>query len=255
MKKMGLFMMVVVVVGLSLVLVPWIGYGQDAVIKDTAVFDKAYIPALFLTSQGKVEESKLSMKFLKEEWAVFKKRYYSAQPNDAQWKKDMDKVEEMIMAADSTVASGKDLRSAHGDLEGAGGILMEARQRNKIEYFPDYLTEFHGIMEEIFEAAVNWKPETLSEKDIQTIQKVLSEGLEAWDGTKKAKFIPDLYGFSPEKVQKMRNLHKAEEDALLAFQEAIKKGDKAEIIKEALSLKPKYASIYLLFGDLERLKK
>jgi hypothetical protein len=38
----------------------------------------------------------------------------------------------------------------------------------------------------------------------------------------KAKFIPELYGFSPEKVQKMKNLNKAEEDALLALQEALK---------------------------------
>jgi hypothetical protein len=255
MKKIGLFMMVVVVVGLSFVLFPWVGYGQDAVIKDTAVFDKAYIPALFLTSQGKVEESKLSMKFLKEGWTVFKEKYYSAQPNDAQWKKDMDKVEELIIAADETVAGGKELGSAHEDIEGAGAILKDARQRNKIEYFPDYLAEFHGVMEEVFEDAVNWKPETLSDKDIQNIQKIVSDGLETWDAAKKANFSPELYGFSAEKVQKMTNLHKAEEDALLALQEALKKGDKAEIIKYALSLKPKYASVYLLFGDFERLKK
>jgi hypothetical protein len=230
-------------------------YGQDAVIKDMAVLDKAYIPPLFLTSQGKVEESNLAMKLLKEDWAAFKKKYYSVQPNDALWEKDMDKVEDLIMAADKTVAGGKELRSAHEDIEGAGTILKDARQRNKIDYFPDYLSEFHGIMEEIFEHAVNWKPETLSEKDMQNIQKVLSDGLEAWDAAKKAKFSPELYGFSPEKVQKMRNLQKVEEDALLALQEALKKGDKAEIIKHALSLKSKYASIYLLFGDFERLKK
>jgi hypothetical protein len=121
MKKMRLFLMAMV--GLSFLLVPWMGYGQDAVIKDTAVFDKAYIPPLFLTSQGKVEESRLAMEFLKEDWAVFKEKYYSAQPNDVQWKKDMDKAEELIMAADKTVASGKDLRNAHGNLEEAGGIL------------------------------------------------------------------------------------------------------------------------------------
>ena len=53
----------------------------------------------------------------------------------------------------------------------------------------------------------------------------------------------------------MRSLQKTEEDALLVLQEALKKGDKTEIIKQALSLKPKYAPIYLLFGDFERMKK
>src|SRR4030067_2184222 len=99
--------------------------------KDTAVFDKAYVPALFLTGQGKVEESKLSTKFLKEDWTAFKKKYYSAQPNDVQWKKDMDKVEDLIMAADKTVAAGKDLPGAHEDLEGVRMILLGARRGKK----------------------------------------------------------------------------------------------------------------------------
>jgi hypothetical protein len=253
MKKMGLFLMLAV--GLSLVFIPLMGYGQDTIIKDTAVFDKAYVPALFLTGQGKVEESKLSMKFLKEGWTTFTKKYYSAQPNDVQWKKDMDKVEDLIMATDKTVAGEKDLPGAHEDLEGVRMILMDARKRNKIEYFPDYLTEFHGYMEEIFDAADKKKPETLSEKDIETIKEALPDAIEAWDEAKKSKFNPELYGFSPEQVGKMRNLQKTEEDALLALQEALKNGDKAEIIKHALSLKPKFIPVYMLFGDFERLKK
>ena len=75
MKKTGLGLMVVV--SLSFVLAPLTGYGQDTMIKDTAVFDKAFGPALFLTGQGKVPESKAAMKYLKETWATFKKKYYS----------------------------------------------------------------------------------------------------------------------------------------------------------------------------------
>jgi hypothetical protein len=96
-----------------------------------------------------VEESKLAMKFLKEDWAAFKKKYYSAQPNDVQWKKDMDKVEDLIMAADKTVASGKDLPNAHEDLEGVRMILLEARQRNKIDYFPTTLPNFTGTWRDL----------------------------------------------------------------------------------------------------------
>jgi hypothetical protein len=253
MKKMGLFLMMAV--GLSLVFIPWMGYGQDTIIKDTAVFDKAYVPALFLTGQGKVEESKLSMKFLKEGWTAFTKKYYSALPNDVQWKKDMDKVEDLIMTADKTVTGEKNLPSAHEDLEGVRMILMDARKRNKIEYFPDYLTEFHGFMEEIFDAADKKKPETLSETDIQTIKKVLPDAIESWNAVKKAEFRPELYGFSPEQVQKMRNLQKTEEDALLTLQEALNNSDKVEIIKHSLSLKSKFIPVYMLFGDFERLKK
>src|SRR5512139_2902313 len=124
MKRMGLVLMVIV--GSSFILGPVTGYGQDALIKDTAVFDKAYIPALFLTGQGKIQESKASMKFLKEAWAAFKKKYYASQPKDLQWEKDMDEVEELILSADETVASGQDLPSAHEDLETVRTILMDA---------------------------------------------------------------------------------------------------------------------------------
>ena len=253
MKNMGLLLMVMV--GLSFVVVPLTGYGQDAMIKDTAVFDKAFIPALFLTGQGKVPESKSAMKVLKESWATFKKKYYSAQPKDNQWKKDMDEVEDLIMSADETVTGGTDLPSAHEDLEGIRTTLMDARQRNKIDYFPDLLTEFHGVMEEIFDTVDKKKPETLTDKDIQILNDLLPDAQETWDAAKKAKFDVALYGFKPEQLQKMKSLHKEEEDALLALKGALEKRNKADVIKHALSLKPKFVAVYLLFGDFDRLKK
>ena len=191
MKKTGLVL--TVMVSLGFVLAPLMSYGQDAMVKDTAVFDKAFVPALFLTGQGKVPESRAAMKYLKETWAAFKKKYYSAQPKDLQWKKDMDEVEELILSADETVASGKELPSAHEDLEAIRMTLMDARQRNKIDYVPDLLTEFHGVMEEIFDAVDKKKPETLSEKDIQILQTdLLPDAQEAWDAAKKAKFDAKL---------------------------------------------------------------
>jgi len=51
-------------------------------------------------------------------------------------------------------------------------------------------------MEEIFDAADKKKPETLSEKDIETIKESLPDVQEAWDTAKKARFSPELYGFS-----------------------------------------------------------
>ena len=253
MKKTGLVL--TVMVSLSFVLAPLVSYGQDAMVKDTAVFDNAFVAALFLTGQGKVPESKAAMKYLKESWATFKKKYYSAQPKDLQWKKDMDEVEELILSADETVAEGKELPSAHEDLEAIRTILMDARQRNKIDYFPDLLTEYHGVMEEIFDTVDKKKPETLSDKDIQILKDLLPDAQEAWDAAKQAKFDAALYGFKPEQAQKMKSLHKEEEDALLALKGALEKGNKADIIKHALSLKPKFVQVYLLFGDFERLKK
>ena len=239
----------------GLVLIPVTAYVQESLVKDTAVFDKAFIPALFLTGQAKVEQSQMAMKFVKEGWADYKKKYYEAQPKDARWKQDMEKVEGYIMAAATLVAGGKDLSKAHEELEGVRGLLMEARKRNRIEYFPDLLTEFHRYMEEIFDAAAKKKPETLSDNDMGTFKKILPTAIASWEAVKTAKFEARVFGFDPEKVQKLKQLHKAEEDALWALQEAVKTGDKAEIIQHATSLKGKFVPVYLLFGDFERLKK
>ena len=239
----------------GLALIPVTAYVQENLVKDTAVFDKAFIPALFLTGQAKVEQSQMAMKFLKEGWADYKEKYYGAQPKDARWRQDMENVEGFIMAADRLVAGGKDLSKAHEELEGVRGLMMEGRKRNRIEYFPDHLTEFHHYMEEIFDAAAKKKPETLSDKDIETIKKIIPTAIASWEAASTAKFDAQVFGFDPEKAQRMKQLHKTEEDALSALQEALEKGDKAEIIKHATSLKGKFVPVYLLFGDFERLKK
>ena len=239
----------------GLVFIPVTAYVQDDLLRDTAVFDQSYIPALLVTGQGKVEQSQLAMKFLKEGWADYKKEHYDSQPKDPKWKQDMEKAEDYIMAADRFVAEGKDLPKAHEELEGVRELLMEARKRNNVAYYPDHLSEFHHYMEEIFDAADKKTPETLNDRDMEIIKKALPTAVASWEAAKKAKFDAQVFGFDPEKVQKMNQFHKAEEDALLALQEAIKKGDKAEMIKVATSLKGKFVAVYLLFGDFERLKK
>ena len=67
-------MFLVWVVGVGIALCPLVSYAQEALLKDTVLLDKAFIPALFLTGQGKVAESKAAMKFLKERWAEFRKK-------------------------------------------------------------------------------------------------------------------------------------------------------------------------------------
>jgi hypothetical protein len=251
MKKAWLFFLVIS----GWMLIPVTGYVQDNLVKDTAEFDRAYIPALFLTGQAKMEQSQRAMGFLKEGWAKYKMKYYDLQPKDPKWMQNMDKAEDYIKAADTWVAGGGDLTKAHEELEGVRELLMEARRRNKIDYFPDYLSEFHHYMEEIFDAADKKKPETLGDQDIDAIKKVLPSAVTSWEAAKTARFDAQAFGFDPEKVQKMGQLHKAVEDTLLSLQEALGKGDKAEIIKNATSLKGKFVQVYLLFGDFERLKK
>jgi hypothetical protein len=249
-KRISVLLMVAILLVLTAV-----AGAQDGIIKDTVLFDKAYIPALFLTGQGKLEQSQLAMQYLKEAWAEYKKKYAEAQPTDTQWVKDMDKVEDFIMAADKIVANGKDLLKSHEELEGVRLTMMEARKRNKIDYLPDYLTVFHGDMEEMFDAADKKTPDTISETNIQIITKVLPRAMATWASIKGAKVDSALFGFSLEQVQKYNSLHEAEENALLALQGALEKRDRAGVIKYAISLKGKFVPLYLLFGDFERLKK
>jgi hypothetical protein len=70
--KKNLFILSILGIGLFLL------YGTSTaadLMKDFVSFDRVYIAALALTSQGKIEESKKATNLLKENWKTFKGTY------------------------------------------------------------------------------------------------------------------------------------------------------------------------------------
>lgn len=223
-------------------------------IKDFVIFDRAYIPALWLTSQGKVEESKKAMNLLKKNWKTFKGTYKAYNTKDMEWEKDFDKVDQMVLNADKILLDGKDISKAHDVLEDVCIVFMKLRKRNNIDYYVDYLTEFHEPMEAIVLTAKDKTPETLTDGDVREIQTSLNEASALWEKIEKLKFDEKLFGFSTNKTMKVKNYVKAESDALNKLKQTMASKDKQLTIKAAVGIKPNFANLFVMFGDLERIK-
>ncbi|MBW1848278.1 MAG: hypothetical protein JRG81_15420 [Deltaproteobacteria bacterium] len=243
-------------IALVITLMPLTGCTKtDTLINDFVKFDKAYTPALFLTNLEKLNPSKKSIAKLKEEWSSFKGKYYEYYKEDPQWSRDFDKVDQSIMEADKIISSNGDLIEAHEALENIRYTFIKTRRRNNIDYYIDYITDFHDPMEHIVLRAKGKTPETLKEEDIEFIENSLPEVLKLWDAIKSAKFDKDLFFFNEEKVKKMQGIIKAETMALEDLKGALKnKSAKENIIKKAIGIKKNFALLFKLFGDFEGLE-
>ena len=219
------------------------------------MFDKVYTPALFLTNLEKLNPSKKSITRLKERWSSFKEKYYEYKKEDAQWSKDFDKVDNSIMEADKIISSNGNLKEAHEILETVRYTFINTRRRNNIDYYIDYITDFHDPMEHIVLRAKDKTPITLRDEDIEFIEKSLPEALTLWTNLKKAKFDRSLFLFSKEKFKKMEDIIDAETKTLEDLKIAIKnKSDKDYIIRKAIGIKKNFVLLFKLFGDFEGLE-
>ncbi len=246
-------LLIISILGVTLFLLYGASRAAD-LMKDFVSFDRAYIPALALTSQGKMEESKTAMNFLKENWKAFKKTYKTFKKKDLEWEKDFDKVEQAIVDADKIILNEKDLLKAHDVLEEIRMIFMKLRKRNNMDYFVDYLTEFHEPMEVIVLTAKGKTPETLTDGDVRGIQTSLNEALSLWKKIENVKFDEKLFGFSPDKTIKIKNYIKSESETLNKLQQTMASKDKKAMIQAAVAIKPNFANLFMMFGDFERIK-
>jgi hypothetical protein len=225
-----------------------LGFTKANLLKDFASFDRAYIPALFMTNQGEKESSKKTMLSLKENWKILKDKYYKGNLKDSKWKEDFDNVDQMILKADNIVINEGNLSEAHNSLEGIRTVFMELRKRNNMDYYIDYLTEFHEPMEAIILTAKGKNPENLTDADIEKIQKSLDEALSIWIRFEKAKFNKSIFGFNDKKVKTMRNYIKLEYESLNRLRQFIDTKDKKAIIQSAIDIKPNFVNLFTLFG-------
>lgn len=230
------------------------GFSKTDVRQDMVKLDKAYIAALALTSQGKVAESRKAMEILAGSWKQFKGRYYDANPDDRQWKKDFDAADHMIAEASHIVVSDRKVTDAHEALEEIRMVMMKLRARNEIDYFVDGLTAFHEPMEAIVLAAKDKTPETLTDADVQRIRETLPEAERLWERAMVGKLDGATYQLDASQLERARKLMQTEQQALATLKNALAGGDKSGIIKAAVGIKPNFAALFMTFGDFTPFK-
>jgi hypothetical protein len=225
---------------------------NETLMKDFVSFDRAFIPPLALTNQEKVNPSKQAMALLKENWTAFKGKHYEANPKDAQWKADLDKVESSIREAGRIIETGKNLMEAHERLEEIRYAFMALRKRNNMDYYLDHLSEFHEHMEAIIHTATERDAGSLSPKDKESLGKECAQASSIWERIQGLRFDAALYGFNDQKLAEMKDLIRKESESLGRLKTALGGSDNALIIKSAKEIRPNYANLYKMFGDFER---
>lgn len=249
--------------------------GRNRVLREYAAFDKAYIPALVLTNQGKVEQSQKAMTRLNEVWEPYANKYYPLVPKDREFRRSLDKIQNAIRTADHIVNSGGNLADAHEALEKIRFIFMALRRsrltssmirwraRGELEwnevslpdyYYIDYLNEFHEPMEAIVLNAKGRTPETLTDADIEKIEEQLAEASELLDKIYGAEFEQSVFDFNDEKTQTMWDYIDQETEFLYELRKALDDEDKEEIIRASIGIKPGFVKLFTMFGDFESLK-
>ncbi len=243
MKSTSIFKRALVLAALCLPLTAFAGLKEDMV-----AFDRAYIPALAVTAEGKLPESQRAMEQLNKQWAAFKKQNANAKGADKQWKTDFADIQRMITEANKIVASGTDIEKAHEALEGVRLTMLDMRARRKMPYYVDMLTHFHDRMEEIALIAKDKTPATLSAEDVGKLRATLPDAEKRWADVKATRLDP-AFGFNAEQQDNLAKFVASESAALEALKQALTGDDRAAILKAATAIKPGFAKIFKAFGN------
>jgi hypothetical protein len=217
--------------------------------------DRAYIPPLFFTSMENREASQASFAELQREWTDFQAE--STQLfQDPEWEAELEKIDQHIKEAEAVINEGEHLKEAHEALEHVREILLEARRRNHFDYFVDYLTAFHEPMEQIVLTAKETPPDQWTAETTAKIQLTLPEAETRWQAVRKAAFEATDYNFNEQRYQKMKQFLAAETQALAQLKNSLdQEGPTEELRANALGIKPNFAGLFKLFGNLETYQK
>jgi hypothetical protein len=224
------------------------GCTHRAIETDMATFDRAYIPALALSSAGNREGTVVALEVLKLQWTRFRERHYKGKPDDALWNTDLDDVDARIGRAE-VLAEADSLEAAHDELEGVRRRMLELRRRNGIEYFPDRLVDFHDPMEAIFLTAKQRGAAGMDSTTLAALKQLAANARAAWDKVLTAPLDAGKLRLDAAAVAKAKELIAAESEALDRLDAALAGGEAAAVYEAGLAVRPPFARLYMVFGD------
>lgn len=218
-------------------------------IEEMVALDRAYIPALALTTQGKAAESRRALEILEGRWVQFRS---TPSGSDPQWTADFATVQARIVQARDALASDDPARAQQA-LQGVRYILHEVRSRAGVAYFLDAVLGFHEPMERIALAVKDRTPDTLSDSDLAQIRAALPLATQRWQGA-AAQPVDAAWPLSAGQRRGIEELVSRQSAQLETLAQALAAGDRAAILSAAQALKPVFSRTYMAFGDFDAVR-
>ena len=211
------------------------GCAGNPVQESMASLERAYIPALMLTSEKDLTgQNVMALKQLKLEWSVFR----SKNPAFADEGGSAYAVEAIVTEADNFINIGN-YKKAHSVLERGRIILRNARVSAGIDFFPDRLTEFHVVMERIVKEL----------NDPKRISILIPYVIESWRKVSQAKIDEDVFRFNEDQMENLERLIGQQTEILKGLSAAAASDDLKKMAGLAEQMKEKYKTIYMMFGN------
>jgi hypothetical protein len=214
---------------------------------DSALLDRAYIPALMLSNGKDSAKARAAHAGYEAAWQRFVAGRRTAQPAGEGWTKVLAEVDRANAKARAALDAGA-MKDAHDAQEEVRHALWHERQVAKLDYQPDLLTDFHATMELIIADATARPPAAIGKAEIATLRGRLGTARAAWQQVKAAAWDPADYGLDAKRLQSYRAALDAEDRALDELAAALDAGDGARIAAAATAIKPPFARAYAAFG-------
>lgn len=217
-------------------------------VEESAILDRAYIPALAFTNfpdkpQSAVEQSVLGFVAA---WEHFLRSIPAEDSRKAPLREAIRLSSEKVDEARSLVAANK-RKDAHEALETIRTSFARARGALGIDYLPDRFTAFHDPMEKFADLAE--KPGTEPVK----LKALLAELSALWKAVEERRLDTRLFNVSLDRAKQYEEQVKKEREILTRLEGLIASGKNGGIAAAATALKRNFAQTYFVFGDFSRL--
>lgn len=222
-------------------------FAASPLVVDMAKLDAAYIPALAISNQGKVDATKAAVKKLQAQWILFVKSESAAFPDDRAWTKGLSSIQKIIDEAAKAAELGN-LPQVHETLEGVRTIFFALRNQRNIPYLLDGFTQYHTVMEEITSILAKKKAEDFSDADVLFAISWAPVLTMSWEAAASAKLDFEVYQFDAKKTAQIRSAMDAVTKGIDGLNRSIHDGTPASVYAALNGLKPAFTKAFLLFG-------
>lgn len=237
-----------------LVLVPIAAFALPAdLTREMVALDRAYIAPLGLTGQpDQIARAKTALTTFDLAWKAFRDGVASGPGFDGQWAKDLEAIDRAVDKAKIALLLEGKPAEAHEDLEAVRGVLLSARQRLGLPYFLDYITLYHGAMEDILadvpaKAIGGW-----NSSETAAFLSDLDVGIARWNKVKAMDWMLPETGLSDQARAVFSSQWQVVSSVMSAVRGAVESGDDKALSEKLAQLKPNFTKTFFLFGDFPK---